>query len=339
MDKIILKNKEGTNNDNYDDIFKKHVQQYKKLLDDNIITEEEYNKIIQNVKLNLKEDSKITNIEPESNKFFKYFKKTIYFIMQGFKYYFSVIMLASAYIATPYHLHTIIFLICGIILFPNIQRKISQKYNKDKKFELYLSIITFFTYCLVLLICIYSFDNVKDSFFYVSNKNISASETSNTQINTKNEAYTETEKSSQIEKKIKPIVLEHEEYLKKLKQYINDFNKNNYTGITAIDSFYAGGGTMKIYIFTEHTEYNEEAKRILEDYSNYLYENCKYIQYKKEGLFGLSDIGIYINIGYQNDKAPNTAYVHFSTLCKSRIDCGYLRKNKPKEEVIKYTIY
>lgn len=167
MDKFTFEDKEKIYIENYEDILKQNLRQYKKLLEDNIISEEEYNKIVQSVRLNLKEDFELKKDEKKINKFIKCVKKIIYWIMQGFKYYFSIIMIASSFIATPYHLHTIIFFICGILLFPNIQRKISIKYNKDRKFELCLSIIVFFVYFCVLLISIYSFENVENTFFYV----------------------------------------------------------------------------------------------------------------------------------------------------------------------------
>ena len=130
-------------------------------------------------------------------------------------------------------------------------------------------------------------------------------------------------------------VLSDEEFVEKILDVYNEINLNEYNEQYQCN-YSITVNRIELYVFTEYNEYNDNVQNILETFTSEIYDKCKTMRCKQEGLFDDYDFFIIIRVGYQNKHVPNNFFAHFSTLCYSTIDGEYIRNGKNVEETIKY---
>lgn len=308
--------------DIYKDLYDNHIKKYEELLEKNVITEYEFNKIKKEFYLKEELSQKDTNDFQNTNKvkekltLKEFFLELVKLISNLLKILCAIFVLITAIAIEPYGIYTILWIIITILLLPVVQNIITKKNEKIKKsFITGICIISYFIVAIAYMINL----DVPEVNNNEENVDISQNVSNNEVVNQQEEIQ----------------ILSDEEFVDKILNVYNEINLNKYNEQYQC-SYSTTGKTINLYVFTEYKEYNDEVQKVLETFTSEIYDKCKTMRCKQEGLFDDYDFFIRIRVGYQNKHLPNTSFAHFSTLCYSTIDGEYIRKGKSVEEIIKY---
>ena len=138
--------------DIYNDLYDNHIKKYEELLENNVITEYEFNKIKKEFYIKEELSQKDTNNFQNANKvkekltLKEFFLELMKLISNLLKILCAIFVLITAIAIEPYGIHTILWIIITILLLPIVKNMITKKKKKkSKNYNRYMYNIIFYS--------------------------------------------------------------------------------------------------------------------------------------------------------------------------------------------------